>query len=502
MRLSLPPWRNLTRSCCSSGIFLCTMPHRHNNLDTSAPILRCEEGANSIDRDAFRKSITVLAAKVPSAKTGSVLKANAMKRMIMNLPKVRNVLPDPHGSEMQSRLVLLRVADKDQLTPEAIEFLNAEGCELLPHAVELDYTYWTVGSSLSFWLVSDKTICGPKDEILQAALPQELCDESPTGFTVIGHIAHLNLNAEYLPYKHVIGQVILDKNTKVRTVINKLGSIHSQFRFFDMELIAGEPDYLVEHHESDCRFTFDFSKVYWNSRLHTEHDRLVKLFVPTEGIIADVFAGVGPFAIPAAKNGCAVMGNDLNPECARWLRQNVSDNQVTDNVRVFCEDGREFIRTVVSKAFHEPFPPFTQWTTRKKQAKEERRLRDQVVLRGEKARSEPVPPAEHAPRNTISHFVMNLPDSAIEFLNAFQGVLSDVSGDLRAVYHTMPMIHCHCFTRYLEPAEAEADIISRVVKSLGYVLEEDVSLHLVRSVAPNKDMYCISFRLPRKVAFR
>lgn len=31
--------------------------------------------------------------------------------------------------------------------------------------------------------------------------------------------------------------------------------------------------------------------------------------------------------------------------------------------------------------------------------------------------------------------------------------------------------------------------------------EDEVSMHLVRSVAPNKEMYCISFRLPRATAF-
>ena len=30
---------------------------------------------------------------------------------------------------------------------------------------------------------------------------------------------------------------------------------------------------------------------------------------------------------------------------------------------------------------------------------------------------------------------------------------------------------------------------------------EEVTLHFVRSVAPNKEMYCVSFRLPRAVAF-
>jgi tRNA (guanine37-N1)-methyltransferase len=61
--------------------------------------------------------------------------------------------------------------------------------------------------------------------------------------------------------------------------------------------------------------------------LHTEHERLVSLFKPQD-VIVDVFAGVGPFAIPAAKKGCAVLGNDLNPNGAKYLLKNVEDNKV------------------------------------------------------------------------------------------------------------------------------------------------------------------------------
>lgn len=61
--------------------------------------------------------------------------------------------------------------------------------------------------------------------------------------------------------------------------------------------------------------------------MHTEHERLVQLFRPEE-VIADVFAGVGPFAVPAAKKGCAVLGNDLNPNSAKYLLKNVQDNRV------------------------------------------------------------------------------------------------------------------------------------------------------------------------------
>jgi hypothetical protein len=39
----------------------------------------------------------------------------------------------------------------------------------------------------------------------------------------------------------------VQKNKGVKTVVNKLNSIDTQFRFFKMELLAGEPNYVVEH---------------------------------------------------------------------------------------------------------------------------------------------------------------------------------------------------------------------------------------------------------------
>lgn len=44
--------------------------------------------------------------------------------------------------------------------------------------------------------------------------------------------------------------------------------------------------------------------------------------------MVDVMAGVGPFAVPAAKKGCFVLGNDLNPESVKWMRENRIKNKV------------------------------------------------------------------------------------------------------------------------------------------------------------------------------
>jgi len=69
--------------------------------------------------------------------------------------------------------------------------------------------------------------------------------------------------------------------------------------------------------------------------LHTEHERLVQLFQPSD-VVADVFAGVGPFAVPAAKKGCGVFANDLNPNSYKYLLKNSQDNKVKSCQIALC----------------------------------------------------------------------------------------------------------------------------------------------------------------------
>lgn len=71
----------------------------------------------------------------------------------------------------------------------------------------------TIGQQVSATLLSKRFQLNRVfvDDIIKAILPEEvLGDGAPTGFAVTGHIAHMNLQAEYLPYKHIIGQIILE----------------------------------------------------------------------------------------------------------------------------------------------------------------------------------------------------------------------------------------------------------------------------------------------------
>ncbi|TIB39010.1 hypothetical protein E3P86_01316 [Wallemia ichthyophaga] len=329
------------------------------------------------------------------------------------------------------------------------------------------------------------------DYILTQLLPHHLIkDGTPSGFTQTGHLAHFNLKPEFNTYKHLIGQVILDKNQNIDTVVNKLDTIDNQFRVFPMELLAGSPNYIVTTKESDSVFTFDFSKVYWNSRLSTEHSRIINLFKPFQ-VVADVMAGVGPFAIPSGRNSTRFLANDLNPDSFHWLKHNIKQNKVDSFVRPSNLDGREFIKSAHKSLKSNPFPETTPILTQKQQ-KELKRSVTQFPT--------------HPPQDYIDHYVMNLPATAIEFLDAFKPTYTEIQQqnkhNQQALSLTRPMVHVHCFSKAEDKQLATAEICERATNALDHPITPDIddyNLHHVRSVAPNKEMYCLSFRIPQFV---
>jgi hypothetical protein len=52
------------------------------------------------------------------------------------------------------------------------------------------------------------------------------------------------------------------------------------------------------------------------------------------------------------------------------------------------------------------------------------------------------------------------------------------------------------------PAHYFPDVLAKAEGYMGGAFEESPSVHVVRDVAPNKIMLCISFRVPERVAYR
>eukprot|EP00438_Fugacium_kawagutii_P017799 Skav205882 [mRNA] locus=scaffold766:338590:340321:+ [translate_table: standard] len=98
-------------------------------------------------------------------------------------------------------------------------------------------------------------------EVLSRLLPGDSLPV-PTGYEVVGHIAHFNLLEQHWPHRFLIGQVCLDKCACIKTVVAKLGVVSNEFRTFDMEVIAGPSDTNVSVKEHGLQLHFDFQKAH------------------------------------------------------------------------------------------------------------------------------------------------------------------------------------------------------------------------------------------------
>jgi len=138
-----------------------------------------------------------------------------------------------------------------------------------------------------------------------------------------------------------------------------------------------------------------------------------------------------------------VYANDLNPRSYHFLQENTKLNKCTSKVLCFNLDGRDFIRLIIVGSNQQP-------------------------------------PLKH-----IDHIIMNLPASAIEFLDVFRGLF--LPG--------RPIIHCYGFSTAEEGAQ---DLVEQAEHILGTKIATP-TVSMVRLVAPKKRMLRRSFVLPLQV---
>lgn len=452
------------------------------------PVLRPFSGA--LDRSLFSRTIPLAAATISDNKHISRLRRDLAKsKEILEVERISPIAPHPDSAlaSKGTKCLLLNPATQagDSSTWGAVVKAGVEKGELgvIPYELKLDYDYFNFL------------------DVLSSILPEDLHTEIPSGFNVAGHVAHLNLREPYWPYKHIIGEILVDKNAHIRTVINKVDNVgtESEFRTFAYEVLAGPDDMDVEVRENDCAFHFDYSKVYWNSKLESEHTRLIRTFQPGE-VVCDVMAGIGPFAVPAGRRGVFVWANDMNPESYKYLDEAIKRNKVGQYVRPFNEDGRSFIH----KAADSVYEASKAGEHAVVQGKTKRHRSDNPT-----SKKEPPPPEKIPVPPTISHFVMNLPASAYTFVHHYRGVYAGKEGMFTPHTTTkLPLVHVHCFALKSDDEVPLLDICERLTNELGVKMVPgdaekpgEVSIHNVRDVAPAKRMFCATFRVPPEVAF-
>lgn len=445
-----------------------------------------------LDRSFFKKTIPISAARILDIKNASKLRLDLQKsKDILFVDRLSNIALDPveEYAKAGKKCILLRpqVTESGLSTPWSPRVAELESenlIKVIPYEVKLDYDFWTyheIASAVLPIVPDPAAIADPNN-------PHD--SEIPSGFTTVGHVAHFNLRDQYAEHKHLIGAIVLDKNPTIRTVINKIDDVGeaSAFRTFRYEVIAGPHDMDVEIKEQTCTFRFNYAEVYWNSRLNTEHERLVTLF-PKGTAVCDVMAGIGPFAVPAGKKSVFVYANDLNPASHASLVDAIARNKVQDYVLAFNSDGHDFIRSATSDLLRSK--PHSVSVYEKLSRTEEKAKKTPKVLE-----------TLVRPR-VFDHYVMNLPASAPDFLPDFIGLYTPEDRKLLPEDFKLPMIHCYCFGS--KAADNVQEVCREVSRRIGHEITLDTpetEIVHVRDVAPNKLMFCATFRLPEEVAFR
>ena len=262
-------------------------------------------------------------------------------------------------------------------------------------------------------------------QLLSDQLPPDLLATLPRALDVIGDIAVIDIPPELEAYGSLIGEALLKTHKNVRTVLAKVGAVTGTYRLREFEVVAGENRTTTVHKEHGCQYHVDVATAYFSPRLSTEHDRVASLVQKGETVV-DMFAGVGPFAVLIAKKQAdvKVYAVDINPEAVELLKQNIRLNRVDSRVIPIPGNARQSV--------------------------------EKQIL------------------GVADRVIMNLPEKAIEFVDAASKAVKPSGGT----------IHYYAFIRRPDRLEDAQKRFSEAVEKAGRKVDVFLSAKPVRETAP------------------
>lgn len=262
-------------------------------------------------------------------------------------------------------------------------------------------------------------------ELLEDKLPPHLLASLPRAIDFVGDIAIVEIPPELNAYKALIGEAILKTHKNVRTVLAKASAVSGVYRLREFNVIAGEHKTQTIHREYGCKYYVDLAKAYFSPRLSNEHHRIASLVKNGETIV-DLFAGVGPFAILIAKTheNVKVYAIDANPHAIEFLERNIRLNRVEGKVHPVLGDARQVV--------------------------------------------------EESLVGVADRAIMNLPEKAIEFVDAACRTIKSAGGTL----------HFYSFVSKSKPLEDVKHDLAEAVKENGRELKKFLFARPIRETAP------------------
>jgi len=186
-------------------------------------------------------------------------------------------------------------------------------------------------------------------DFLADKLPFHLLGSVPRAIDFVGEIAIVEVPPQLVNHKKAIGEALLKAHKQTSTVLSKSSAVEGVYRTRDFEVIAGAEKTATVYREYGCVYHVDVAKAYFSPRLSTEHNRVASQVKDGETVV-DLFAGVGPFAIPIAKKheNVRVYAVDVNPDAVALLKRNVAVNRAEKQVVPVLGDARQVVREQLS----------------------------------------------------------------------------------------------------------------------------------------------------------
>lgn len=273
------------------------------------------------------------------------------------------------------------------------------------------------------------------ETILANVLPSHLLINLPHALDIIGDIAIVEVPSELKPYETLIGAAILNMHRNVKTVLAKAGAISGVYRTRELSFIAGEFKTCTIHREFGCQYYVDVAKAYFSPRLSHEHQR-VALLVKKNEVVLDLFAGVGPFSILIAKTiDSKIYAIDINPEAFALLKKNILLNRVQNYVMPILGNARQIAC-------------------------------DRFV-------------------NIANRVIMNLPESAIDFIDVACAALKLGGG----------IIHLYSFIQQPDTLSALESRFEKTVERTGRKVEQFFCARVVRETAPYQQQVVLDAKI-------
>jgi tRNA (guanine37-N1)-methyltransferase len=248
-------------------------------------------------------------------------------------------------------------------------------------------------------------------------------------FDVIGDIAIIDADD---PDATRIAKALMEYRKSINVVLGAVGPVEGEFRTRQWVVLAGEHRTHTMHKEHGCRYNVDLAGAYFSARLGTERKRVADMVKPGQRVV-DLFAGVGPFSILIGKSvpGASVVAVDKNPKAVKLLRENIRLNRL-DNVTAVEDDARLAAGTF---------------------------------------------------KHSADHVIMNLPQSAREFLDC--GILAAKNGGV---------VHFYDITHEDDLYGTSWELIQEAAVRMGRKVE-CAGKRIVRSYAPYQYNVCIEVRV-------